>query len=114
MFAFTPIDDSGVIGETVYVTPDATSEQWAKLYYEADTKMARIYSSENTSAEVVFAAYKGGNLIDVEIVPVKLTANTKATAAGIALVTDGADTVKVMLWNSADGAIPLCENIVTR
>ena len=110
LFAFTPVDGNGVVGETVYITPDA-ADKWGKLYYDEKTKSARLYSSENTTAEVIFASYKDGELMDIKIVPVTVTADTISTADGSALVTNGADIIKVMAWNSASGAIPLCENL---
>ncbi len=113
VFAFTPIDGEGVVGETVYVTPDAATEDWAKLYLDREALTARAYVSYATDAEVIFASYKGKVLVDVKVVPVSMIAETKSIADGSALITTGADTVKVMLWNSATGAIPLCENVVT-
>ena len=47
----------------------------------------------------------------MEIVPISIVAETKATADGSKLMTNGADTVKVMLWNSANSTVPLCESI---
>ena len=60
---------------------------------------------------MIFASYKGKELVDVEIVPISIVAETKATADGSKLMTNGADTVKVMLWNSANSTVPLCESI---
>ena len=111
VFSFTPADNENIIGKTVYVTPDTATETWSKLYYDEKTKTARIYSSEQTTAEVIFASYKNGELMDVKMVPVKISANTKTTTDGSALASENADTVKVMAWSTAANAIPLCENI---
>ncbi len=112
VFAFTPIDIEGTVGETVYVTPDAAAGAWAKLYVDSETLTARAYASYDTDAEVLFAAYKGNELFDVEIVPVSLVEETKVEALGAALSISDADTIKVMLWNASDSAVPLCKNII--
>jgi len=111
VFCFTPIDGDGAIGESMYVTPDAATDKWCTLYYDEKAKTARFYSSEAVTADIVFASYQSGNLIDVKVVPVTAAANAKVTADGSALATANADTIKVMAWNSLRAAIPLCENI---
>ncbi len=110
VFAFTPVDSEGLLGETVYVTPYA-ADGWAKLYLDEKTMTARAYAACDTNAEVIFVSYKDGALMDIEVVPVSMTAETKAIADGSALMKSNADTIKVMLWNSAEGVIPLCESI---
>ena len=107
---FLPVDENDTMGRSVYVTVE-DAENWGKISYNKDSKIAEVYYSEDVTAEVIFASYKDEQLLDVKIVPVTVTADTISTADGSALVTNGADIIKVMAWNSASGAIPLCENL---
>ncbi len=110
-FEVLPVDANKICGMAV-TTAAADPGKWAKLYVEEDNA-TRAYSSEDTTATVIFAAYNGKELVDVETVEnVVLTANTKADIAVPAdFVTTDATSVKVMLWNSLTGVAPLCEAV---
>ncbi len=74
------------------------------------------YENGNVTAEVaetgtytiILAAYKEETLISVEIAEEVFENPGKKVIVPVKLQTDGADTVKAMLWDSADSMSPLC------
>lgn len=70
---------------------------------------ATVSASEAGVYIVVFAAYNGdGILISTDIESVEFTDAGTQTISPQYFTTDGAETVKVMLWNSISNMIPLC------
>lgn len=113
VFELTPVDQNNTVGKTVVVTAEEPGNGWSALYFDRATQTARAYASSDREADVVFAAYKDGQLTGVETKRVSLSAEVKTETAIEQLATDEADTVKVMLWDAVDNLVPLCAPVVS-
>ena len=110
VFEILPVDGNANCGITVRAEASDPGS-WAKIYVDAETLAVRAYASENKTAKVIYAAYNGKELISVGFADVNLTANTRGDVTIPAEFTsNGADTVKVMLWEGIENVIPLCTN----
>lgn len=58
---------------------------------------------------VIAAAYSGGNLSSIQISPVSFENAGSEAVAFNTLNTNGADSIKLMLWSSPDDMTPLCK-----
>ncbi len=113
IFEVTPVDKNGTVGKPVTVNANQPAGSWGALYFDRTTQTARAYASSDRQADVVFAAYKDGQLTGVETKRVLLAAGVKTEAAIEQLSTAGADTVKVMLWDAMDTLKPLCKPVIS-
>ena len=85
--------------------PDDTPDGFSVRYADGAAIVAAPRAGTYT---VIFAAYSGGALTSVEWKPVIFTEAGKATITPDAFNADGADDVKVMLWDNIDDMCPLC------
>ena len=112
VFELTPIDVQNTVGKPVTVEANEPSGDWGALYFDRLTQTARAYSSYDTKASVVFAAYENGRLSGVETQELNLTASVKAEAEMKTLDISDADTVKIMLWNALDSLKPISKPVI--
>ena len=87
--------------------PDPT-EYGIKYTDENNTEGAVVTAPEAGTCYAVLAAYTGGALISVEVKEVKFEAADEQTVMAENFTSDGADTVKAMLWKSLKDMEPLC------
>ncbi|MGN0162277.1 MAG: hypothetical protein ACI4EA_01670, partial [Candidatus Ornithomonoglobus sp.] len=62
---------------------------------------------------VIAAAYCGGRLSSIEIIPVSFSCAGSETVIPDKLNTKETDNVKLMLWSSLDSMTPLCGAYIT-
>lgn len=109
---FVALDTDGNRSEAQYIAIN-DADDWAKNYYDAENKSARVYASYSVSGNVAFAAYKDNALISVKLVPAVIeSAYGSDTAEPENFVTDTADCIKVMFWK--DGYNPLCDCVIVQ
>ena len=87
--------------------PDPT-EYGIKYTDENNSEGAVVTAPEAGTCHVVLAAYAGGALTSVEVKEVKFEAAGEQTVTAENFTSEGADTVKAMLWKSLEDMKPLC------
>ncbi len=110
-FELIPVDQEGYMGEKYHVEVAAPEGKWGKLFYNRKSMSVNAYYTEDADAEVIVATYSGNRLIGTEIGEISMTANQKATYELKTLTEEGADRLKVMLWNSAEGGKAMAESV---
>ncbi len=102
-----PVQTDVNIGMTAAEKPDKY------ISYDKSTKTVTITSNvAHSNAEVFVAAYSGGKLVSLKS-QTKNIANGNTTVPFADFDTTGADTVKVMVWQSATNLKPLFNVLVT-
>ena len=94
------------------IEPDPSASPTAEplaysVEYTEDGK-ALVMSPESGTFSVIFAAYNNDILVSTEFVPVTFTEPGELIVTPLNFSTSGADSVKVMLWNSTNNMKPLC------
>ena len=80
--------------------------------FDIDSKTATVNSQiPYTNASVLAAAYQDGRMIGIEIQSINLPVGSTNIVFDN-LLTDYADTIKVMVWESAESMTPLCNACV--
>ncbi len=82
--------------------------------YSKVTKKATIYATQNIEATLIFASYeKNGKLIDCKPISCsgknQITKGTRKYASPNGFNTNGAEKVKIMIWDKESRIKPLCE-----
>ncbi len=109
-FELLPIDISGNAGAALATKNVATTCNWAKMYIEDTLTAVRAYAGEAKSGQIIFAAYNGNQLVDVDVVDANITdANTLTNILADDLVLEGATRIKVMFWNGVNVEQPISE-----
>lgn len=81
------------------------------IAYDKQTMTADIVADIAYNGKtVIFAAYSGGKLVSVEYVNKNLTEGFNAVTAPKTFIADGADNIKVMVWDGFDNMKPLFED----
>jgi len=97
--------------KTDAVVPELTRpavDGWA-MDYNAYDKKVNILAPKAMNVTLVAAVYQGEKLISILPVPVASVKNGTVLADVSTLSASDTDTVKLLLWNSLQGAYPLCE-----
>ncbi len=90
-------------------TPTPTPTEYSIKYTdENNAEGAVITAPEAGTCYAVLAAYKDGALTSVEIKEVTFDTAGEQTVTAETFTSDGANTVKAMLWESPEGMKPLC------
>ncbi|MBQ4088064.1 MAG: carbohydrate binding domain-containing protein, partial [Clostridia bacterium] len=110
-FTVMPVDENGVAGAIYEVTAEAPEGAWGKLFYDRKAARASVYYTEDAKATVLVAAYNGNKLIGTEMGEVSIKAYEKASYKLETLTEEGADRLKVMLWNSAEGGKAMADYV---
>lgn len=81
------------------------------IAYDKQTMTADIVADKAYNGKtVIFAAYSDGKLVSVEYVNKNLTEGFNAVTAPKTFIADGADNIKVMVWENFDNMKPLFED----
>lgn len=84
--------------------------EYVGINYNEKTKCAEIISDKDyTGIKIIFAAYSNGELALVKSVDADLAEGFNTVTAPEDFSTDGADTIKVMVWENFDDIKPLFE-----
>ena len=98
------------VGGTVTVTSSPTTppeqDEFSISYYY---NSAIVTAPRAGEYYVIAAAYSGGNLSSIQISPVSFENAGSEAVAFNTLNTNGADSIKLMLWSSPDDMTPLCK-----
>ncbi len=107
-FEVVPMDIENRGGEAVLTKNVETTWTWSKLYLGEDGASARAYTGEAQEATFLFASYQNNRLIDMKTVTADLLGDHRQNSVSVVdFIQNGADTVKVMLWNGIDKAKPI-------
>lgn len=83
------------------------------ISYDVQKNAAAIQSEKDYTGgvTVVFAAYQNGKLTSTALQTTSLTKGSNIVVAGESFVTDGAQEIKIMVWNDLDSLHPLYRDL---
>ena len=83
------------------------------ISYDVEKKAAAIQSEKDYTGgvTVVFAAYQNGKLTSAALQTASLAKGSNIVAAGESFATDGAQEMKIMVWNDLDSLHPLYRDL---
>ena len=85
--------------------------EYVGINYNEKTKCATIISDKDyTGIKIIFAAYSNGELALVKWVDANLAEGFNTVTAPETFIADGADNIKVMVWENFDNMKPLFED----
>ena len=108
VFEIVPVDSENFCGKSVYVEAEEVGD-WTAMFYDRKQEIAKVYSSEDKKCDLIVAAYKDNQLVQIEVTPVNIIANEKTEVELQNIDQKEADTVKMFLWDSITSVKPLCD-----
>ena len=105
-FELLPIDVNGAAGEAISTMNVETSCDWSAMYMK-NYNAVKVYAGESVVGKMIFASYKGNQLLDVKVVDVDIKEGGNQNVAAADLVLDGATRVKAMFWNNLTSEKPI-------
>lgn len=101
--------------ETSFVMPKLAdgrrleiTAEYVGINYNEKTKCATIISDKDyTGIKIIFAAYSNDRLVLVKWVDADLAEGFNTVTAPETFIADGADTIKIMVWENFDSIKPL-------
>lgn len=108
-------DGNEYTAETKFVMPKLAdgrrleiTAKYVGISYDMQTGTATVMSdNEYTGVKVIFASYLGDRLVSAQSEDVDLKAGSNTVTAPESFTTDGADNIKVMVWENFDSIKPL-------